>query len=299
MGPNGAGKSTLANVLAGREGYEVSGTATLDGVDLLDLDPEDRATAGLFLAFQYPIELPGVGNIYFLRTAVNAQPPGPRPPRDQRDRLPRRRPASTWPQLDMDPAFLSRSVNEGFSGGEKKRNEILQMSLLRPRLAILDETDSGLDIDALRIVARGIERAARPGPLDAGDHPLPAAARPVASRPGARARGRSNRSIRWSLARLRARGSRLRQRTGRNTGMSTPNTTATRLPGTTNEGERAQRWLIRPRATDRPRGALALHAGGRHRAPVSPGRCRPSRPTCRPSSSMPPRADTAPPGSWS
>ncbi len=155
MGPNGAGKSTLANVLAGREGYEVSGTATLDGVDLLDLDPEDRATAGLFLAFQYPIELPGVGNIYFLRTAVNAQRRAHDLPEiSATDFLASAR--EHMAQLDMDPAFLSRSVNEGFSGGEKKRNEILQMSLLRPRLAILDETDSGLDIDALRIVARGV-----------------------------------------------------------------------------------------------------------------------------------------------
>jgi len=162
MGPNGAGKSTLSNVLAGREGYDVRGTVTLDGIDLLELDPEDRAaTAGVFLAFQYPTELPGVGNAYFLRTSLNAI-------RRARgldeisagDFLSEAR--EHLAALDMDPAFLSRSVNEGFSGGEKKRNEILQMSLLQPRLAVLDETDSGLDIDALRIVAAGIERLRSP-----------------------------------------------------------------------------------------------------------------------------------------
>jgi len=161
MGPNGAGKSTLSNVLAGRDGYEVTGTVTLDGVDLLDLDPETRAARGLFLAFQYPVEIPGVGNSYFLRTALNAQ-------RETRGEEPvsagefitllREHLAA----LDMDPSFLGRAVNEGFSGGEKKRNEILQMSVLRPRLAVLDETDSGLDIDALRIVASGIERLRGP-----------------------------------------------------------------------------------------------------------------------------------------
>ena len=161
MGPNGAGKSTLSNVLAGRDGYEVGGTATLDGIDLLTIDPEARAAAGLFLSFQYPVEIPGVGNMYFLRTALNA--------------LRRSRGVSEvsavdflslarqhMAQLEMDPAFLSRGVNEGFSGGEKKRNELLQMSLLEPRLAILDEIDSGLDIDALRIVAAGVERLRNP-----------------------------------------------------------------------------------------------------------------------------------------
>ncbi len=156
MGPNGAGKSTLSNVLTGRDGYTVSGVVTLDGVDLLGLDPEERAAAGVFLAFQYPTEIPGVGNMYFLRTSVNAL-------RSARgldeisatDFLTQAR--EQMLRLDMDPAFLSRSVNDGFSGGEKKRNEILQMSMIRPRLAILDETDSGLDIDALRVVAQGIE----------------------------------------------------------------------------------------------------------------------------------------------
>ncbi len=161
MGPNGAGKSTLSNVLAGRDGYEVRGTATLDGTDLLALEAEDRATAGLFLAFQYPMELPGVGNAYFLRTSLNAiRRAHGQDEVSATDFLAVAREHLT--ALEMDPAFLSRSVNEGFSGGEKKRNEILQMSMLEPRLAILDETDSGLDIDALRIVARGIERLRGP-----------------------------------------------------------------------------------------------------------------------------------------
>ena len=161
MGPNGAGKSTLANVLAGREGYDVAGTVTLDGVDLLGLTPEQRAAAGLFLAFQYPVEIPGVGNMYFLRTALNAL------------RRERRQPEigaieflamakEHMARLEMDPALLNRSVNAGFSGGEKKRNEVLQLSLLEPRLVILDETDSGLDIDALRAVAEGVDRLRRP-----------------------------------------------------------------------------------------------------------------------------------------
>ncbi|MDQ2648132.1 MAG: Fe-S cluster assembly ATPase SufC [Actinomycetota bacterium] len=161
MGPNGAGKSTLSNVLAGREGYDVTGTVTLDGADLLALEPEQRATKGLFLAFQYPVEIPGVGNMYFLRTAVNAvrrERGEPELAAGEFLELARAHMAA----LDMDPAFLSRAVNEGFSGGEKKRNEILQMSLLEPRLAILDETDSGLDIDALRVVAAGVQRLRRP-----------------------------------------------------------------------------------------------------------------------------------------
>ena len=161
MGPNGAGKSTLANVLAGRDGYDVSGRVEFDGRDLLALTPEERAAAGIFLAFQHPIEIPGVGNMYFLRTAVNAV----RAARgldeiSARDFLGLAK--EHMARLEMDPAFLSRSVNDGFSGGEKKRNEILQMSLLEPRLAILDETDSGLDIDALRAVADGIERLRGP-----------------------------------------------------------------------------------------------------------------------------------------
>ena len=161
MGPNGSGKTTLSNVLTGRDGYDISGTVNFDGVDLLALLPEERAAAGVFLAFQHPVEIPGVGNMYFLRTAVNAV-------RDHRG-LPGLSAVDflalakeNMARLEMDPAFLSRSVNAGFSGGEKKRNEILQMSMLEPRLAILDETDSGLDIDALRIVAQGIARLRSP-----------------------------------------------------------------------------------------------------------------------------------------
>jgi Fe-S cluster assembly ATP-binding protein len=161
MGPNGAGKSTLSHVLAGREGYEVSGRVVLDGRDLLALAPEERATAGVFLAFQYPVEIPGVGNMYFLRTAVNAvRRARAQPEYDAMGFLAEAK--EHMARLDIDPAFLSRSVNAGFSGGEKKRNEILQMSMLEPRLAILDETDSGLDIDALRVVAEGIERMRSP-----------------------------------------------------------------------------------------------------------------------------------------
>ena len=161
MGPNGAGKSTLANVLAGRDGYEVTGHVLFDGIDLLTLTPEERAAAGLFLAFQHPVEIPGVGNLYFLRTAVNAvRAARAQPEIGARDFLAVAK--EHMARLEMDPAFLSRSVNDGFSGGEKKRNEILQMSLLEPRLAVLDETDSGLDIDALRVVADGIRRLRRP-----------------------------------------------------------------------------------------------------------------------------------------
>ena len=156
MGPNGAGKSTLGNVIAGREGYEViEGSVQLEGVDLLALEPEERAAAGVFLAFQYPVEIPGVNNTYFLRTALNAQ----RKARgeaelDSMQFLKRVR--EKLAVLDLKDELLHRAVNEGFSGGEKKRNEIFQLALLEPKLAILDETDSGLDIDALKAVADGV-----------------------------------------------------------------------------------------------------------------------------------------------
>jgi Fe-S cluster assembly ATP-binding protein len=162
MGPNGSGKSTLAHVLTGREGYEVTaGSAALDGHDLLALAVEQRAHAGLFLAMQYPVELPGVNNMSFLKASLNAVR-GARG-EDAIDsvaflRLVRERMAL----VEMDPAFLKRNVNAGFSGGEKKRNEILQMAVLEPKLAILDETDSGLDIDALRIVAGGVNALRSP-----------------------------------------------------------------------------------------------------------------------------------------
>jgi Fe-S cluster assembly ATP-binding protein len=156
MGPNGSGKSTFAHVLSGREGYEVtSGRVRFDGQDLLALEPEERARLGLFLAFQYPVELPGVNNMYFLKAALNAM----RKSRgeDELDAVSfMRRMKERLKILHLDDSLLKRPVNVGFSGGEKKRNEIFQMALLEPKLAILDETDSGLDIDALRIVADGV-----------------------------------------------------------------------------------------------------------------------------------------------
>jgi len=156
MGPNGSGKSTLARALSGHPGYEVNGgSVTYDGKDLLEMSPEERACEGVFMAFQYPVEIPGVNNSYFLKAALNAV---------RKHKGLQELDAVEFMQLikakakllEMDQAMLSRSVNEGFSGGEKKRNEIFQMAILEPRLAILDETDSGLDIDALKIVANGV-----------------------------------------------------------------------------------------------------------------------------------------------
>ncbi len=156
MGPNGSGKSTLAHVLAGREGYEVTGgTVTYLGQDLLDMDPETRAWHGLFLGFQYPIEIPGVNNTYLLKAALNARRKFNG--ETEMDAVQFLRIVKEKAKLmHMDQSFLNRSVNEGFSGGEKKRNEIFQMAVLEPTLAILDETDSGLDIDALKVVANGV-----------------------------------------------------------------------------------------------------------------------------------------------
>lgn len=162
MGPNGSGKSTLGYVLAGRKGYDVTGgSVTYDGKDLIELSPEDRAREGLFLAFQYPVEIPGVNNTYFLRAAYNEQ----RKHRgleemDAVDFLAIVK--EKMKLLELPDAMLKRAVNEGFSGGEKKRNEIFQMAVLDPKLAVLDETDSGLDIDALRIVAEGVNKLKRP-----------------------------------------------------------------------------------------------------------------------------------------
>ena len=155
MGPNGSGKSTFAHTLAGRDGYEIDGTVTLDGANLLEMDPEDRAAAGVFMGFQYPVEIPGVNNMYFLRTALNSV----RRSRGDDEISARNFLALAQEAMDlveMKEGFLYRSVNAGFSGGEKKRNEILQMAIMQPRLAVLDETDSGLDIDALRVVASGV-----------------------------------------------------------------------------------------------------------------------------------------------
>jgi Fe-S cluster assembly ATP-binding protein len=158
MGPNGSGKSTLAQLLAGREDYQVTeGTVHYLGQDLLTMAPEDRATAGVFLAFQYPIEVPGVSNALFLKTALNSlRKHRGLPPVDAIEFLQLMREKMLL--LDMNELLLPRAVNEGFSGGEKKRNEILQMAILEPKLAILDETDSGLDIDALKLVAEGVNR---------------------------------------------------------------------------------------------------------------------------------------------
>jgi Fe-S cluster assembly ATP-binding protein len=162
MGPNGSGKSTLAYVLSGREGYEITGgSVTFAGVDLLAMEPEERAASGLFLAFQYPVELPGVGNALFLRTALNAiRRHKGEPELDAMQFLKVAR--ERMKALSMPEDMLKRGVNVGFSGGEKKRNEVLQMALLQPRLAILDETDSGLDIDALKIVAEGVNALRAP-----------------------------------------------------------------------------------------------------------------------------------------
>lgn len=164
MGPNGSGKSTLAQVLAGREEYEVTlGDVTYEGVDLLDLDPEERAQAGVFMAFQYPVEIPGVNSAYFLRTALNElRKARGQDELDAMDFLTLAR--EKLELVEMDESFLNRAVNEGFSGGEKKRNEIFQMAMLEPRLAIMDETDSGLDIDALKIVANGVKTLHRKNP---------------------------------------------------------------------------------------------------------------------------------------
>ena len=156
MGPNGSGKSTLAYVLAGREGYDVtSGSVSYQGIDLLSLAPEERAREGVFLAFQYPVEIPGVNNVYLLKAAVNAlRKHRGEPELDAFEFLDLVR--KKMQLMHMDDSFLDRGVNEGFSGGEKKRNEILQMAVMEPRLAVLDETDSGLDIDALKVVAEGV-----------------------------------------------------------------------------------------------------------------------------------------------
>ncbi len=156
MGPNGSGKSTTSYVLAGKDGYEVTGgSATLNGEELLDMEPEERAAAGLFLAFQYPVEIPGVGNMTFLRTAVNAQ----RKARGEEELSAGeflKEVRAKAKSLKIDADMLKRPVNVGFSGGEKKRNEILQMAMLEPKMCVLDETDSGLDVDAMKLVAEGV-----------------------------------------------------------------------------------------------------------------------------------------------
>lgn len=162
MGPNGSGKSTLANILAGREGYEITeGEVFYNGENLLELSPEERAWRGIFLAFQYPIEIPGVSNTYFLKTALNSiRKYREEPPLDALDFLALVKEKARL--VELDQTLMNRPVNDGFSGGEKKRNEIFQMAVLSPQLGILDETDSGLDIDALRIVANGVNALRSP-----------------------------------------------------------------------------------------------------------------------------------------
>jgi Fe-S cluster assembly ATP-binding protein len=162
MGPNGSGKSTLARALAGHPGYEVTeGSVTYEGRDLLDMDPDERAREGVFMAFQYPVEIPGVNNAYFLKAALNAKRKHVgQPELDAMEFMQLIKEKAAL--LDIDQGMLSRAVNEGFSGGEKKRNEIFQMALLEPKLAILDETDSGLDIDALKIVSSGVNAMRSP-----------------------------------------------------------------------------------------------------------------------------------------
>ena len=210
MGPNGSGKSTLAGVLAGRDEYEVTaGSVTYGGRDLLDMEPENRAREGVFLAFQYPVEIPGVNNAYLLKAALNAV---------RRHRGAEELDAMEFitfvkermALLDIDAQMLKRSVNEGFSGGEKKRNEIFQMAVLEPTLALMDETDSGLDIDALKDRGARRERAARPGPFVRPGHPLPAAAQLHRAGLRARALGRSHRAVGRQGAGAGARGQGLR-----------------------------------------------------------------------------------------
>ncbi len=206
MGPNGSGKSTLASVLAGREEYEITaGEIVYMGSDLTELDAETRAREGIFLAFQYPVEIPGVSNTYFLRSALNAiRDHRGLPPLDAMDFLSLIKERAKI--VKLDEKLLKRPVNEGFSGGEKKRNEIFHMAVLEPKLAILDETDSGLDIDALRIVAEGVNALQKRRPFLCVDHPLPAA--PQLHRPRLRARphGWQDRSFRWPRTRSPARG---------------------------------------------------------------------------------------------
>ncbi len=156
MGPNGSGKSTMSYVLSGKSGYEVTGgSASLNGADLLSMEPEERAAAGMFLAFQYPVEIPGVGNMTFLRTAVNAQRKARNEPELSAGEFLKEVRAKAK-SLKIDADMLKRPVNVGFSGGEKKRNEILQMAMLEPKMCVLDETDSGLDVDAMKLVAEGV-----------------------------------------------------------------------------------------------------------------------------------------------
>ena len=196
MGPNGSGKSTLARALSGHPEYEVTGgTVLFEGKDLLEMDPDERAREGIFMAFQYPVEIAGVNNAYFLKAALNAKRKHHgQPELDAVEFMQLIREKAK--DLDIDQSMLTRSVNEGFSGGEKKRNEIFQMALLEPKLAILDETDSGLDIDALKIVAKGVNAMRSPERADHRRDALSAAARLHRPRLRARAERRPHREVR-------------------------------------------------------------------------------------------------------
>jgi Fe-S cluster assembly ATP-binding protein len=289
MGPNGSGKSTLSYVLAGRDGYEVTqGSATLLGADILGMEPEERAAAGLFLAFQYPVEIPGVGNMTFLRTAVNAQ----RKARGEAElnaadflRLVREKARA----LNIDAEMLKRPVNVGFSGGEKKRNEILQMAMLEPRMCILDETDSGLDVDAMKLVAEGVNALPRPGPGLSGDHALPAAARPHPPRRGAHHGRRPHRAQRRAGPGAGGRDQRLRRHPGVGGVMAAPalrsdpaarcwrlgRTRRARAAGRRPRGRDAARRLARARRAARRRRILAVHGPDEPAGPAPPGPPRP------------------------
>ena len=236
MGPNGSGKSTLARALSGHPEYEVTGgEVTYDGKDLLDMDPDERAREGVFMAFQYPVEIAGVNNAYFLKAALNAKRKHHgQPELDAMEFMQLIKEKSKL--LDIDQSMLSRAVNEGFSGGEKKRNEIFQMALLEPKLAILDETDSGLDIDALKLVAVRRQRDARSGARDHRRHALPAAARLHRARLRARAERRPDRQVRRQGAGARARKEGLRlDRDRRAAGWS--------MSAMTQVAEKLQPWL--------------------------------------------------------
>ena len=231
MGPNGSGKSTLARVLAGHPEYVVTGGEVLyNGHDLLDMDPDERAREGVFMAFQYPVEIAGVTNAYFLKAALNAKRKHHgQTELDAMEFLQLSKEKAKL--LNIDQGMLNRAVNEGFSGGEKKRNEIFQMALLEPTLAILDETDSGLDIDALKVVSDGVNALAQPGARDRRRHALPAAAQLHRARLRARAERRTDRQVgrQGTGARARAEGLRLaRGRRARAGVGGSPNGTSSR-----------------------------------------------------------------------
>ena len=269
MGPNGSGKSTLARVLAGHPGYEVTaGEVLYQGEDLLALAADERARKGVFMAFQYPVEIPGVNNAYFLKAALNAK---------RKEQGLEELDAIDFmtlvkqeaKRLHMDDGMLNRAVNEGFSGGEKKRNEIFHMAVLQPTLAVLDETDSGLDIDALRVVSEGVNALRSPERVVRRRHPLPAAARVHRARPRPRAERGPHRAIRRPRTGARARGQGLRlARRRRRREPASDERSAGRwtgfAPASRALGTRAPEWLAEHRAA-RPRGVRSARASRRTR----------------------------------